>query len=169
MNHFNDPQLQQFHGKAIALDVQHRYVLFPSLFIIREMRVRSFNPFEPVSPEVPVGGPWQEWISSGGVFDDESNSFRRDVAARGGDENSSGPPPLQHESTIRATPSGVSAWGLDANTIAEILAATRSMNSWKACVMAGTSWDGTAEGNIQKYTSTVAIDHQLFGGLNIPS
>src|SRR5216684_8247246 len=47
---------------------------------------------------------------------------------------------------------------LDTDTIVTILAATRGSNSWKACQMEGTSWDGTAEENIQKYVSSVGID-----------
>ena len=156
VNYSNTPELQQFHGKSIALDIPHRYVPFPSLLIIHEMRVRGFHPFSPISPDVPVGTPWQDWILSDGVFDNESNSFRRDMLTDGSNnENFSAPAQLQGQSTTRATSSGVQALELNTDIIAAILAATRSSNSWKACQMEDTSWDGTAEENIQKYVSTI--------------
>jgi len=37
------------------------------------------------------------------------------------------------------------------HTIEAILTATLEMPSWKACELEGTSWDGTAEENIEKY------------------
>jgi len=165
INYSNSPTLQQFHGKSIALDKQHRHVPFPSLFIIHEMRVRGFHPFQPTAPPVPVDGPWQDWISSDGVFDNESESFRRDEPAGGSDNgNFSGPTQLQSQSTMGATSSGENMRTLpplNSDTIDAILAATRASNSWKACVMEGTSWDGTAEENIQKYASNIGIDHQF--------
>jgi hypothetical protein len=70
--------LQQFHGKAIAQDIDDRYVTFPSLFITHEMRVCAFHPFAPVSPDVLHDKPWQDWISLDGMYDDASGSFIRD-------------------------------------------------------------------------------------------
>jgi hypothetical protein len=40
---------------------------------------------------------------------------------------------------------------LDNDVVAEILAATRAMPSWKACELDNMSWDGTAEENTKKY------------------
>jgi len=46
---------------------------------------------------------------------------------------------------------------LNPDVIADILAATRAMPSWKACQMEGTGWTGTAEENIQKYVSSIGV------------
>ena len=53
INYSSHPYLQQFHGKAITLDIKDKHMPFPSLFIIHEMRVRGFHPFQPVVPTVP--------------------------------------------------------------------------------------------------------------------
>lgn len=39
---------------------------------------------------------------------------------------------------------------LNQDTIADILTATRESASWKACVLEGTSWNGTAEENTRE-------------------
>ena len=43
INYSGNEYLQEFHGKAIAIDVKDKYAPFASLFIIHEMRVRGFN------------------------------------------------------------------------------------------------------------------------------
>jgi hypothetical protein len=45
------------------------------MFIIHEMRVRGFHPFQPVAPTVPDDIPWQDWILSNQVFDNASDSL----------------------------------------------------------------------------------------------
>ncbi|KAI0300968.1 hypothetical protein BC826DRAFT_991663 [Russula brevipes] len=153
INYSGDRDLQQFHGKAIALDIKEKYAPFPSLFIIHEMRVRGFHPFQPVVPTVPDEIPWQDWILSDQVFDNASDSFKRDRP----------PPNRSHRSAQAQLPSlpttaassSQRTLALNADVIAEILAATRAMPSWKACEVEGTSWTGTAEENIQKYVSSI--------------
>ncbi|KAG2075212.1 hypothetical protein BDR04DRAFT_1150510 [Suillus decipiens] len=78
VNFSGDDNLQQFHGKAIALDMKDHHAPFPSLFIIHEMRVRGYHPFQPIAPAMPDDIPWQDWISSDGVFDNETDTFNRD-------------------------------------------------------------------------------------------
>ncbi|KXN82722.1 hypothetical protein AN958_02060 [Leucoagaricus sp. SymC.cos] len=165
VNYSNEPILQQFHGKAIALDIKDHYAPFPSLFILHEMRVRGFRPFEPIEPDMPDDGPWQDWITSDGVFDNVSDSFKRDSPPDNGDNNNdnsfSTQLQPQHQPTTTSTgdaSSGKRRVTLNADVIAEILAATRVMPSWKACQMEGTSWTGTAQENIEKYVSSIGID-----------
>jgi hypothetical protein len=77
VNHSNKPSFQKFHGKAIALDAADHYAPFPALFIIHEMRVRGYQLFQPMSPDMPHDISWQAWILSDGVFDEASGSFIR--------------------------------------------------------------------------------------------
>jgi hypothetical protein len=162
VNYSNKPSLQQFHGKAIALDIRDRHAPFASLFIIHEMRVRGFHPFEPTGPAMP-NGPWQDWILSDGVFDDASGSFKRDSPPDNGDNGNnsfSAQSQLQFQPTTMSTGDATSDGRkvtLNADVIADILAATRAMPSWKACEVEGTSWTGTAEENIQKYVSSIGV------------
>ena len=156
VNYSDHPDLEEYHGKAIALDMTHRYAPFPSLFIIHEMRVRGFHPFSPTQPTVPNEIAWQNWISSDGVFDNATGSFIRDA---------SNVPPLQQQPQLQLTAmnaggpsSGGGTLALNADVIADILAATHAMPSWKACQVEGTSWTGTAEENIQKYVSSIGVE-----------
>ena len=153
INYSGHRYLQQFDGKAIALDIKDKYTPFPSLFIIHEMRVRGFHPFQPVVPTIPDDMPWQDWILSDQVFDNASDSFKRDR-----------PPPNHNHISAQAqlpfhptttTSSSQCTPALNADVIADILAATCAMPSWKACQVEGTSWTGTAEENIQKYVSFI--------------
>jgi len=125
------------------------------------MRVRGFHPFQPLDPAMPNDSPWQDWISSDGVFDNVSGSFKRDSPPDdGGDSYSAQLQPQFQPTTTSA--GDVSAGGrrvaLNAGIIADILAATRAMPSWKACQMEGTSWTGTAEENVRKYTASIGVE-----------
>ncbi|KAH9990042.1 hypothetical protein BJV77DRAFT_1126134 [Russula vinacea] len=51
--------------------------------------------------------------------------------------------------------SGTYKLELNDEVIAEILAVSRTLPSWKACQIEGTSWTGTAEENTDKYLSIV--------------
>ena len=158
INYSNRRYLQPWHGKAIALDIRDCHAPFPSLFIIHEMRVRGFHPFEPISPAISHDLPWQDWISSGGVFDDTTGSFNRALPDNGNDNNGSS---VQPQLPMTSAGSGSSVGltlELNSDVIAEILSVTPSMPSWKACQMEGTSWTGTAEENIEKYVSSIGVE-----------
>ncbi|KIJ50452.1 hypothetical protein M422DRAFT_159899 [Sphaerobolus stellatus SS14] len=117
------------------------------------MRVRGFNPFQPITYDIPDTIPWQDWILSDGVFKEASNSFIRDLPPANNEADLGGSPPQLQPTT--SVGGGGNTLELNADVINTILAATRAMPSWKACQMEGTSWDGTAEENIQKYASVV--------------
>lgn len=160
INYPDEPTLREFRGKAIALDIKDHYAPFPSLFIIHEMRVRGFHPFAPPIPSMPNNPVWQDWILSDGVFDNVSGSFKRNAPLRNLNSTiSAQPQPLSPLATTNAggASSGGRTLALNADVIADILAATRAMPSWKACQVEGTSWTGTAEENIQKYVSTIGV------------
>jgi hypothetical protein len=78
INYSGHRYLQQVHGKAIALDIEDNYAPFFPLFIIHDMRVCGFHPFQPVVLSVPDDMCWQDWTLSDQVFDNASDSFKRD-------------------------------------------------------------------------------------------
>ncbi|EJD04317.1 uncharacterized protein FOMMEDRAFT_167528 [Fomitiporia mediterranea MF3/22] len=165
VNYSGSDYLQQFHGKTIALDTSDRYAPFPSLFIIHEMRVRGFHPFNPVSPDMSNDPPWQDWILSDGVLKDDisndaANFFNREGPPHGNDNSVSSQTQLQFQpmaANTGGTSSGRHTLALNENVIADILAATRALPSWRACEMEGTDWSGTAAENIEKYVSTFDV------------
>ena len=161
INFSNSKDLEQYHGKAVALDIRDVYAPFPSLFIIHEMRVRGANPFEPVSLAISDDLPWQDWISSDGVFDDTSGSFNRAAPPDNGNGDKSGPASAQTQVPTTSGGGGSSVGltlELNSDVIAEILSATRAMPSWKACQMEGTILTGTAEESIQKDVSSMGLE-----------
>ncbi|KIJ40491.1 hypothetical protein M422DRAFT_256754 [Sphaerobolus stellatus SS14] len=134
INYLGARSLQGFHGKAVALDINDRYVPFPSIFIIHKMRVREFNPFQPIIPDIPDTILWQDWILSDGVFDKASKKFIRDRPPANNNEAGLGGSQLQLQPTTSAGGGG-NTLELNADVINSILAATRAMPSWKACQM----------------------------------
>lgn len=135
INHFDQPEYERFHGKAVALDIKDPPVPFPSLLIIHEIRARNFHPlcFAPVNPGVPSGGHWQNWIFEEEVYDDDSHSFRRNWLPR-----SSVTTQLPHQLPPEKTSTGgmsscARRLELNDSVITDILAASRAMPSWRAC------------------------------------
>ena len=68
---------QEFHGKAIPLDIRDHHAPLPSLLIIHEMLVRGSNPFQTTTPNMPDDIVWQDWVLTDGVFDSVSGGFHR--------------------------------------------------------------------------------------------
>jgi hypothetical protein len=150
INYSGHPNLQQFHGKAIALDIKDKYAPFPSLFIIHEMRVRGFHPFQPVVPT-----PMTSLGKTGSCRTTCSTTpqILSNVTTHNRNNGSAQAQLPFHPTTTSADGASSSqrTLALNADVIADILAATRAMPSWKACQVEGMSWTGTAEENIQKY------------------
>lgn len=148
---------QIYHGKAIGLDASDRYVPFASIFVIHEMRVRGFWPFSDQQLELPEEIAWQDWITSDllqSTTGGGSPFFHRE--AQPGGQAPSPILPLNMSTgmstgTAGGPSSGKKILALNNDVIAEILAATWAMPSWKAYQVEGTDWSGTAEENIQKY------------------
>ncbi|KIY53591.1 hypothetical protein FISHEDRAFT_68804 [Fistulina hepatica ATCC 64428] len=140
VNYSGRPSLQRFHGKAIILDgTGDRHAPLPSLFIIHEMRVRGFHPFRPVAPDIPADGSLsQDWIVSDGMFDSASGSFNRDTPPCSGNNNSvSVQAQLQFQPTTTSADGasfGVRRVALNVDVIADILAWTHAMPSWKKII-----------------------------------
>jgi len=156
INFSNLEELQPYHGKAVALDIRDRCAAFPSLFIIHEMRVRGFNPFEPLSLTISHDVSWQDWIVEDGVFDDTLGSFIRAPPPSNSNDNNGGSARAQLPATRAGGGSSVGLTvELNSDVIARLLSVTHAMPSWNACQMEGTGWTTTAEENIQKYGSMV--------------
>ncbi|KIJ29392.1 hypothetical protein M422DRAFT_188522, partial [Sphaerobolus stellatus SS14] len=78
VNYLGAHSLQQLYGKAVALDINHCHASFPSVFIIHEMCVHGFNPFQPITPDMPNTIHWKDWILLDSRFDNASTSFIHD-------------------------------------------------------------------------------------------
>jgi len=133
----------QYHGKAIHLSADDRHAPFPAALLIHEQRVRGFHPFSQEPDDVPATIELQDWTTKDHNVTPPTgnNNMNAVVSANVAPGNSSGGP----APATRPLPP------LDEHTIESILTATRQMPSWKACELEGTSWDGTAEENIEKY------------------
>ena len=160
IDYSNQPSvdLQPHHGKAVALDVSDKHAPFPSLFIIHEMRVRGFNPFHNTSPDVPDIINWQDWITTSGILDNTQSHFHRHrhgLHGSGSAGLSQMIPSMTPINTSGGSASGARHLELNEDIIADILAVTRAMPSWKECEVEGegTQWVGTAEENTKKYLS----------------
>ena len=153
INYSGHRYVQQFHGKAIALDIKDKYAPFPSLFIIHEMRICGFHPFQPVVPTIPHDMPWQDWILLDQMFNNTSDFFKHDCLPPNHNHRSAQAQLLFHP-TMTAS-SSQHTLVLNTDVIADILMVMCAMPSWKACQVEGTSWTGMAEENIQKYVSSI--------------
>jgi hypothetical protein len=153
-DHYYD-DIQPYHGKAIALDIADRHAPFPSLFIIHEMRVRGYHPFHDTNPGVPDNDAidWQDWVKTHGIWDNTRSHFHRHRLHNHGAPELPQTPSITTSGGGESSASGTRPLELNKKVIADILAATHAMPSWKECEMEGTRWMGTAEENKQKYLS----------------
>ncbi|KAK7467599.1 hypothetical protein VKT23_004652 [Stygiomarasmius scandens] len=157
VNHSRIAHNEQHHGELVLLNPTDRLCPFQAIFLIHEWRVRGRWPFfsdRDVSLQRPewmghvstriqegpdvtpssstlIGASTSGTVPSTSTRPNEDGSLGRRVAAG-------------NEITIRIGPP-------DAAQIERILAFSRESPSWKACIVEGTSWEGTAEQNIEKY------------------
>ncbi|KAN0085846.1 hypothetical protein V8E55_006980 [Tylopilus felleus] len=164
INYSGNSDYKEYHGKAVALEIDDPHAPFPALLIIHEMRVRGFHPFQDPDLPIPNEIPWQDWLQHYGAISD-SGTFNRTsppktTSSTSQQELQAQPAMMGMGTSSTASKSGLTRTltPLNSNLIAEILAATQASVSWKACVMEETSWDGTAEENIKKYMSDVGVD-----------
>jgi len=159
VNYSGIEDLQPYHGKAVALDVDDHHAPYPSVFIIHEMRVRGFHPFQPIQVDVLDDIPWQDWIVSKGVFDHDQGTFRRkgtdNFRVAGSQVHGLSMTPITGDD---ASGGGKRSVALNADVIDKILEATHAMPSWRATEVEGMSWGGTAQQNIDKYVSCIGTE-----------
>jgi hypothetical protein len=171
VNFSNECDLRKFHGKAVALDRNDRHVPFPSLFILHEVRVKADHPFQRMPEDIDLNSiARQDWILSGGVYDEGTGSFKRDAPPRRSGHIQARQPPPEQTMTLGGEPgvgesfmSGV----ISNDEIAAILAVTRTMPTWRACEMENLGWDGTTEENIKKYVEYVGVEDEDDWGIRI--
>jgi hypothetical protein len=72
--------LQQHHGKVIALDIPDQHAPFPFVFIVHKRRVCRYRSFQTTNPNRVDSDviTWQDWVLDDGVFDNDRGNFRPD-------------------------------------------------------------------------------------------
>ncbi|KAH9980546.1 hypothetical protein BJV74DRAFT_779408 [Russula compacta] len=151
--------LEPFHGKAVALDFKDNRAPLPLLLLVHEYMVRGRNFYQP-TPDVEVASGWQDWIINDGVVSEGDNgsfAFKRSAPTTG--------PPASQSTNLpaprtAAPPSGSRTYIMPptADLVAQLMAAQRTLPSWKSAQMESMSWDGTAEENIKKYAENVGVE-----------
>lgn len=156
-----NPHLNEFHGKAIGLDIEDIRAPLPLLCLVHEYMARGRNFYQP-TPDVEVTGGWQEWMISEGVVnenDDGSFSFNREAPTSG--------PPADQSLNVEKSPatqvastSGSRAMIMPPtdDLIKELMAVQRTMPSWKASQKDAMGWEGTAEENMKKYVENIGVE-----------
>jgi hypothetical protein len=153
VNQSNHYDLDQYHGKCIPLNISEWHTPFPSVFIIHEMRVRGFHPFQTAAPINIDTTVWQDWITADAVYNRTTEWFECKPAP------SQGPAPAPAPASTSAsasTPAPAPASGINHMQMGDaamnaILQATRDSASWKACELEAKTWTGTAEENTRAY------------------
>jgi hypothetical protein len=138
----------EFHGKAIALDVNDQHAPLPLLFPVHEHRARGRNFLQPTF-EVELTNRWQTWLVEGGVvneWDDGTVTFNRDAPITGGSGR------LQTSSTAAGPESPGSRIVIIPPTddlVKELLAFQHTMPSWTAWQREAMGQEGTGEENAE--------------------
>ena len=169
VNFSQDQDLNQFHGKTVALDPDHSHSPFPAPFLIQEMRTRGFHPWRtdrpitrPLSHTYALSDNGEGGGSVGlgggsdiGVGFDGSLGRGGTVGLAGcGEDASSSSGPLS---------SGNQEYLILSNPIQdpELLESMRRqwqrLPNWKSATVEGLTWEGTAEENARKYVDLVGV------------
>ena len=149
--------LRDFHGKAIALDINDRCAPLPLLFLVHEYMARGRNFYQPTA-DLEVDDGWQKWLVKDGLVNEKSDgtfTFNRDPPRRSAR--------LQTSSILARPIAGPSDPQAvikppTADLVEELLAFQRTMPSWKAWQRETMSWEGTAEENAKKYVENIGVE-----------
>ena len=170
INVSGSPWLRSYHGKAVALSPDDRHAVFPTAFLIHEVRARAFHPFVDGRFDIPAPIQFQDWIFKEGYVADDGTLMHKHKSSRPAQIDPTATPmhpvpglgpagdssATQTDSQERPGQQPSQLAYIDQADVAKILAATHQMFSWRACMMEGTDWSGTTEQNVQKY-------NELFG------
>jgi len=168
VNHSQVSGLEEYHGRAININPDESRLPFHGSFLIQEMRVRGRWPFRADRPiSLPID--WQKWVSAVDDDDDDHNNEQHgnpDPAERGGNDvpdSGFNHRRLNEDTSISASaatrqePQTFTPTNPFANP-AELHAMKHSFSqqpNWKAAVVEGETWEGTAEDNIAKWQGLV--------------
>ena len=177
INFSRDLNNEMFHGKVVLLDPHNERSPFALVFLIHEMRVRGRWPFL-VDRLISDQPEWPDWVSpfvnAEGVLEDGPTgtapstlsgalpSVNQAPPVGGASSTVPGRPPSDNSVAREKSISGKIRFAApDSDTWDQILKVTRTLPSWKACIVEGKSWKGTAEENIAKYKRVTEIGDDL--------
>lgn len=128
------------------------------------MRVRGFNPFQAPIIELGIDPSWQDWISDFDVFDSSKCVFKRDRKQRGPDPPGANPsstsmPPASSTAAASSSRTRTILIGPpDEDVIDDVLTSMHAMPTWRAEVLEGMIWDGTADENVRQYVTGMQLE-----------
>jgi hypothetical protein len=157
--------LEQFHGKAVVLDADHRYSPFPAPFLIQEMRTRGCHPWY---TDRPIPHPRSTTYTiddngGGGGVADLGGDTGVDFGGSGGMGGPGGSGGAARSSSKRPSPGINQQYLVLGNPFQdpELLESMRSqwqrLPNWKSATVEGLTWEGTAEENARKYVDLVGV------------
>ncbi|KAF8335494.1 uncharacterized protein EI90DRAFT_337948 [Cantharellus anzutake] len=157
INHSQSEELEVYHGRAINLPEYDDRLPFHGAFLFHEMRVRGHWPlYEDRAIPLPIS--WVHWIDEGGNRG-HSRRRRRGPDGRGHRGRARS---RSHRSRARSRGRGRGRGGDGYNQDPSALEALKKsfaeQPNWRASVMEGTSWEGSANENAAKWRKLNRID-----------
>jgi hypothetical protein len=162
----NSRSLQGFHGKAIALDINHQHAPLPLLLLVHEYMVRGRNFYQPTS-SLEISNGWQDWLVDQGVVNEKEDgtfSLNRDAPTQASGNTARRSTRLQSSSnTGTSRTAGPSQCRNPImlptdDLITELFEFQHTMPSRKAWQREAMRWEGTAEENVTKYVKNIAVE-----------
>ncbi|KAH9995410.1 hypothetical protein BJV74DRAFT_829865 [Russula compacta] len=127
--------LEQFHGKVVVLDADHKHSPFPAPFLIQEMRTRGFHP----------------WCTDRPIPHPRSTTYTLDD----GGAASSNSEPLSTESNQQYLV--LNNPFQDPELLESMRRQWQQLPNWKSATVEGLNWEGTGEENARKYIDLVGV------------
>jgi hypothetical protein len=152
--------LQQFHGKAIAVDIKDNHAPLPLLFLAHEYMVHGRNFYQP-TPNLKVTNDFQDWVINEGMVnegDGQSFSFKRKAPTSGPAGQSLNVQMSPTTQVASASGSRIVIMPPTADLVEELVAYQHTMPSWKMCQREAMGWEGTAEENMKKYVENIGVE-----------
>jgi hypothetical protein len=169
INHSQMPHMEIYHGKSIRLHPDNSRSPFRSIFLIHEARVRGYHPFMgDRSLPTPIND--QDWVHAHAIPSLSSNQSPAGQLGEGGPSHlppqAGGSITQQDGTQLRYSVGQVEGpgWIMFTNPFADLpkldnlVDSFRDAPNWKASVIEGGGWDGTAEENTARYLSSVKVN-----------
>lgn len=147
INHSQMPTLERWHGRAINLRADNNRLPFHGAFLVHEMRVRGWWTFRADRPfSLPI--PW--------VFDEADNRRMQSDSISNGpkshDSISTNPTSAGQQPKM-FTPTNPFANPTELQSLKDSFS---KQPNWKAAVLEGETWEGTAEENVDKWKRLIS-------------